>query len=90
MQSSEYTYFKMKNKALFHSESIFKGIENARKRVAVYVNAETSFLYWQIGDFINKELLKESRGTYGAKILATLSQELINCWTKMKSRLLNT
>ena len=69
----------MKNKALFHSESIFKGIEqiieNARKRVAVYVNAETSFLYWQIGDFINKELLKESRGTYGAKILATVSQE---------------
>lgn len=52
----------MKNEALFHSESIFKGIEqiieNARKRDAVYVNTETSFLYWQIGDFINKELLK--------------------------------
>lgn len=78
----------MKNEALFHSESIFKGIEqiieNTRKHVVVDVNTETSFLYWQIGDFINKELLKESRGTYGAKILATVSQELIKLLDQKK------
>ena len=76
----------MKNNTLFHSETLFKGIEQlietARKRVAVFVNAETTMLYWQIGDYINKELLKEDRGIYGAKILATLSQELIRTFGK--------
>jgi len=76
----------MKNNTLFHSETLFKGIEQlietARKRVAVFVNVETTMLYWQIGDYINKELLKEDRGIYGAKILATLSQDLIRTFGK--------
>lgn len=76
----------MKKEVVLHSEMIFKGIEqlieNARKRVAVFVNAETTLLYWQIGDYINKEFLKEDRGIYGAKILATLSQDLIKTFGK--------
>jgi hypothetical protein len=39
-------------------------------------------LYWQIGDFVNKELLKENRGIYGAKILGTLSQDLMKTFGK--------
>ncbi len=69
-----------------HSETLFKGIEQlietAKRRVAVFVNAETTMLYWQIGDFINKELLKENRGIYGAKILATVSQDLMKTFGK--------
>ena len=63
-----------------HSEALLKGvqeiIENARSKVAVFINAETTLLDWQIGNYINLELLLENRAEYGAKILATLSQEL--------------
>lgn len=63
-----------------HTDSIFKGvqsiIENARSKVAVFVNAETTLLYWQIGNYINQQLVHENRAEYGAKIVATLSQQL--------------
>jgi len=63
-----------------HSETIYKGvqgiIETARKSVAVFLNAETTMLYWQIGNYINQELIHEQRADYGAKIIATLSQQL--------------
>lgn len=51
-------------------------IENARNRGAVFLNAETTLLYWSIGNFINTELKETDRLEYGAKILATLSQQL--------------
>ena len=63
-----------------HTDSIFKGvqgiIENAREKAAVFLNAETTLLYWQIGNYINQQLIRENRGEYGAKIIATLSQQL--------------
>ncbi|NLT50344.1 MAG: DUF1016 domain-containing protein [Ignavibacteria bacterium] len=63
-----------------HSEALLNGIqsiiENARSRVAVFVNAETTLLNWQIGNYINIELINEHRAEYGSKILDTLSQEL--------------
>ncbi|WP_332914562.1 PDDEXK nuclease domain-containing protein [Algoriphagus boritolerans] len=76
----------MKEEIISQSEALFKGIEQlietARRRVAVFVNAETTMLYWQIGDYINRELLKEDRGIYGAKILATVSQDLMKTFGK--------
>ena len=57
-------------------EGIRQIIESARKRVAIYVNAETTQLYWEIGRYINNELLIDNRAQYGSKILATVSQEL--------------
>lgn len=63
-----------------YSENIFKGIrdiiENARNKVAVFVNTETTYLYWQIGNYINRQLIVENKAEYGDKILATLSQDL--------------
>lgn len=63
-----------------HSNSLFKGvqalIDNARGKVAVFVNAETTLLYWQIGNYVNGELIHENRAEYGTKIIATLSQQL--------------
>lgn len=51
-------------------------IDAARERVAVYVNSETTLLYWSIGNYLNKELIGKRRAEYGRQILATLSQEL--------------
>ena len=51
-------------------------IETARHNVAVTVNAGLTILYWQIGNRIRHDILKEKRGEYGKEIVATLSQEL--------------
>ena len=51
-------------------------IESARVRVAVGVNAEMVLLYWDIGDRIRKEILKDERAAYGKAIVATVSQQL--------------
>jgi len=51
-------------------------IETARHNVAVTVNAGLTILYWQIGNRIRQDILKEKRADYGKKIVATLSQEL--------------
>ena len=51
-------------------------IETARQNVAVTVNAGLTILYWQVGNRIRQDILKEKRADYGKKIVATLSQEL--------------
>ena len=51
-------------------------IETARHNVAVTVNAGLTILYWQIGNCICQNILKQKRGEYGKEIVATLSQEL--------------
>ena len=51
-------------------------IEQARLKTAVFLNAETTLLYWAIGHFINHSLKENNRTEYGSKILATLSQQL--------------
>ena len=51
-------------------------IETARHTVAVTVNAGLTLLYWQIGDRIRQDVLKEKRAEYGKEIVATLSRQL--------------
>jgi len=51
-------------------------IESARERVATQVNAEITLLYWQVGNRIRKDLLKDDRAEYGKGIVDTLSQQL--------------
>ena len=64
------------------SDNLFLGIvqliEQAKHKVAVYLNTETTLLYWNIGQFINENLKEDTRLEYGGKILATLSQQLTN------------
>jgi predicted nuclease of restriction endonuclease-like (RecB) superfamily len=55
---------------------IIEIIEKAKQKVAQFINAETTLLYWQIGHFINESLKKNNKLEYGGKILATLSQQL--------------
>ncbi len=57
-------------------EKITRLVENTRNKAAVYLNAETSIMYWQIGNYIESELKQKNKIKYGKQILATLSQEL--------------
>lgn len=52
------------NKKLY--KAIISLIESAKGDTAVYVNAKISFLYWNIGDIINSEILQNKRANYGA------------------------
>jgi hypothetical protein len=51
-------------------------ISDARRRAAVAVKAELTFLYWQIGRRINVEILHSQRAEYGKQIVATLARQL--------------
>jgi len=51
-------------------------IATARHNVAVTVNAGLTILYWQIGNRIRQDILKEKRAEYGKEIVATLSRQL--------------
>ena len=69
----------IKNK-LFDKISLL--IEQTKSKAAVYLNVETTLLYWNIGNYILKELKEKERITYGKQILATLSQELTKAYGK--------
>jgi len=51
-------------------------VEKARSKAAIFLNAETTLLYWSIGFFIQTELKQKGALIYGKQILATLSQQL--------------
>ena len=57
-------------------EKIIILVENTRNKVAVYLNSETTIMYWFIGHYIHSELKQKDKIKYGKQILATLSQEL--------------
>jgi predicted nuclease of restriction endonuclease-like (RecB) superfamily len=61
---------------------IRKLIEQARDATALAVNSALVLLYWSIGDRIRRDILKEKRADYGARILGTLSQELSSHYGK--------
>lgn len=48
-------------------------IRQARSVIAQAVNSALVLLYWQIGQRIRTEILKEKRAEYGEEILPTLS-----------------
>lgn len=51
-------------------------IVSARRQVAQTINAGLTMLYWQVGDRIRRETLKEKRAEYGAEIVQSLSAQL--------------
>ena len=55
---------------------IGKMIETARAQVAQTANAALTTLYWQIGDRIRQDVLKERRARYGAEIVSALGRQL--------------
>jgi predicted nuclease of restriction endonuclease-like (RecB) superfamily len=57
-------------------EKIINLVYATRSKAAIYLNAETTLLYWSIGNYINIELKQKNQIQYGKQILVTLSQEL--------------
>jgi predicted nuclease of restriction endonuclease-like (RecB) superfamily len=53
-------------------------IRQARETTAQAVNSELVLLYWQVGQRIHRDILKEERAGYGEEILPTLSAKLVN------------
>ncbi len=51
-------------------------IEQARDATARAVNSALVMLYWNIGDRIRRDILKEKRAEYGEQIVQTLSAQL--------------
>ena len=51
-------------------------IEQARYRVAVYVNSEASLMNWNVGKRIKEDVLFNKRADYGEQVLKRLSQRL--------------
>jgi predicted nuclease of restriction endonuclease-like (RecB) superfamily len=52
-------------------------IRQTREGVAQAVNSALVLLYWQIGQRIRTEILKEKRADYGEQIVPTLSAQLV-------------
>lgn len=51
-------------------------IVQARESVARAIDSGLTMLYWQVGERIRREILKEQRAEYGANILQALSAKL--------------
>ena len=51
-------------------------IQTAKQNVSLTVNAGLTILYWQIGNRIRQDILKEKRADYGKEIVTTLSRQL--------------
>ena len=62
------------------NQTLFQGvsslIEKAKQKVSIYLNVETTLLYYGIGNFIVLELKQKNQIAYGKQILVTLSQDL--------------
>lgn len=51
-------------------------IDSAKQKVATEVNSTMSALYWEIGNRINQDLLKNERAEYGKQTIPTLAKQL--------------
>ena len=51
-------------------------IHSARERVALYVNAELTLLYWDVGNRIHRDILGQECADYGKEIVETIANNL--------------
>ncbi len=56
---------------------IYQLITEARKRAAVFVNAEATLLNFKVGSYIHSYILDGNRAAYGKEIITKLSRQLI-------------
>ncbi|GHT87228.1 hypothetical protein FACS1894137_14130 [Spirochaetia bacterium] len=57
-------------------------IENRKFNAASSANSQVITMYWEIGKYINLDILAESRAEYGKKILSTASTKLVSVYGK--------
>ena len=58
-------------------------IETRKSRAGAYANREVTLMYWEIGRHINSVVLDSKRAEYGKRIVATLSQKLVERYDKV-------
>lgn len=51
-------------------------IADAQQRAATAINAELTWLYWQVGQRIHREILGSQRAGYGEEIVSAVSRQL--------------
>ena len=51
-------------------------IEQSQQQAVMYVNSTLTLLFWQIGNKINQDILKNQRADYSKQIVSTLSTQL--------------
>ena len=72
--------------SLVQTDLVFKDIktliEQTKQNVVMQVNSRLTMLYWNIGKYINDEILKNSRADYGKEIISTLSKQLTKEYDK--------
>src|ERR1700754_3415877 len=52
-------------------------IEQSQRQVITHANNTLTILFWQIGNRINNEILKNKRAEYAKQIVSTLSTQLM-------------
>ena len=57
-------------------------IDQTKQQVAVQANSALTLSFWQVGDRINQDILKNKRAEYGKQIVPTLSAQLENKYGK--------
>ena len=62
------------NNSLFNQ--IKNLIEQTKNNVAIVVNSSLTMMYWEIGNKINQDILKNQRAEYGKEIVVKLSRQL--------------
>lgn len=65
---------KKRNTPLY--EQVVSLIKESRQKVAVFVNAEVSLLYWHVGQVIHTFVLQGQRATYGNRIIEGIGLQL--------------
>jgi len=65
------------NQSLNLGNELKKLIEQSRQSVALIVNSEITWLYWQVGKRINDEILGNDRAEYGKQIVIAISKQLV-------------
>lgn len=72
----------MSSDLIFHDffQEIISIIEDSKKRVALSLNSEMSFLYWKVGKKIIDDVLNNKRAEYGETIIKSLSIKLVESY----------
>jgi predicted nuclease of restriction endonuclease-like (RecB) superfamily len=51
-------------------------IDSAKQKVVLEVNSTMTAMYWEIGNHINQELIKDKRAEYGSQLVSNLAKQL--------------
>ncbi|GHU65902.1 hypothetical protein FACS189447_05720 [Spirochaetia bacterium] len=73
---------KMATIELYNEKQVFSNIaliiEKRKFNAASSANSQVITMFWEIGKYINLDILADSRADYGKKILSTVSTKLVS------------